>query len=130
MGFSGDVGELDRMAEEIGKKAEAMPTIVAEAAKGIDRVLTGTIGSGVTPYMSKWAALRNGGEPSGSILHRVSVVVKGARIQAKTDKIASYHNRGTSKMVARQLIPSEAQGLPEGWREPIDAASDRAMEGR
>jgi hypothetical protein len=125
MGFSGNIGELDRIAADI-RRGPSLEAIAAIGARGIRSTLGQSIAAAKTPYGEAWAPKEDGSAPDTGIGRRVKVTAVGNKIITETDQIAGYHHSGTSKMPARPLIPSDDRGLPPQWTKDLDAAVDSA----
>lgn len=127
MGFSGDLKPVRELPQLIARMVNPTERIAARAKPAVEALELGAVASTVGPDGAPWAPLRNGGEPSGSIVHRVRVVQDGNRIKTRLDRIASYHQRGTKNMVARKLMPDAGDPPPPAWGEAIDAAAREVL---
>jgi len=130
MALKGDIGALSHVRDELARKREALPEIAKEAAERIDKAEVGTIASGFTPYLEPWEPLVNGGQLSPDIIEHIAIVPGAKAIRARLDRVATYHQRGTRKMVARPLVPIQARGVPKSWKDEIDAATAYVLGGK
>lgn len=122
-----DIGALRAMQREVRSLKGISERIAQAATPEIDALAAGAVGSRMTSYGEAWAPLKRGGEASAAIVHRMRVVATGTRIRVRLDRIASYHDRGTRFMVARPIIPRDANGIPKPWRAELTAAAQAAF---
>jgi hypothetical protein len=127
MRLVGNPSDLEQVATKIRGLGGAASKIAAKAAPAIRRVQVSQIGGSQTPYGEPWAPLVDGGSADPAIASRVDVHAEGASVVAETDAVAGYHHSGTSRMVARPILPSEARGIPDTWRRELDTAADAVM---
>lgn len=125
MPLSGDIGQIDRMASRLAAVERSMPEITRAAGDEIHGVVAKQLGGRQAPKGDPWAAKKGGGSLSTMASH-VTVVARDGKIRERTDKIGSYHHRGTFtkwpavRMPARPITPKGALLPP--WREALDAA--------
>jgi hypothetical protein len=127
MGFSGNIGELDRIASDIRRKGNSARQIAKAAAEALRPEQQAQIAALRTPYGEPWAPLVDGGTADPGIGSRVTLGAVGTQIRTAADGYANFHQSGTRKMVSRELIPTESQGIPPSWSKAIDAAADQVM---
>ena len=114
-----DASDLHRLAARLADQSPLWAQISALA----DGKLQQTHSSGQDPYGSGWAAKKDGGasflrdrgnlEASRSFTSSASSATVGYGAF-----YAQFHQTGTSKMVARQLVPDS---MPPDWQSPIDS---------
>lgn len=145
MALSGDFAGLGQLARNVERLARVPSRAAALAAPGIAREIAGEFAAGRDPYGRAWAPLRpstqaRGRRPppltdTGKMRAGVDVrPLPGAGIAITfADEIPAYfHNRGTRKMVRREILPVSA--FPARWARVLERAGDeavaRTMEGR
>lgn len=128
----GITGDFPKLAKWIGRLNATSP-LLRTVAKNMSEEALSLVADGfrreADPYSDAWAKLK---VRQGKILqdtgrlkkwHRVELSPIGFRI-APTVDYAKYHQRGTSRMVARKMVPSGGV-LPERWRrQMLEAAND------
>jgi hypothetical protein len=122
-----DIGALRAAQDEVRALAGVTAQIAREVRPELERFAFGAIGGRITSYGVPWAPLKSGGEASTTIADRMKVVDVGSKIRVRLDRVASYHDRGTRKMVARPIIPTDAQGIPQPWRTEITKTAAKIM---
>ena len=130
--YSSD-GGLDAFAARLERGAEAAPSALVDAvAEGATKVLDEEFQSQSNPSGSPWAARV---PPTGSwpILHKTGAmeasrtVTPGAGfVDIAYDTPAEFHQRGTSRMVAREILPGGA--LTPRWQVALDDAAKRKLQ--
>jgi hypothetical protein len=126
-------GGLEAFATRLERGAEAAPTALVEAlAEGAVKVLDAEFASQSNPSGSPWAARV---PPTGSwpILHKTGrmegsrdVTIGTGFVSIAYDTPAEFHQRGTSRMVARKILPGgEATAR---WMEALDDAAARKLQ--
>lgn len=125
-----DIAAL-RAAQRELRSVRGIGAEVAKAARpGIDALAVGAIGGRITSYGESWAPLKDGGEASSSIGHRMQIVEVGSAIKVRLDRVASYHDRGTKHMPARPIIPRERDGIPRPWRTEITETAQALLKSK
>jgi hypothetical protein len=128
MGFSGNLGELDRMAREMGRlEAGLIRRVAREGAFEVRRELGITLAARQTPYGAPWAP-RKDGKRLADMSDAVRVTSAEATITARTvGKEAALHHSGTSRMPARRMIPMPSSSMPTAWKLGLDRAFRRSV---
>jgi hypothetical protein len=122
-----DIAAL-RAAQRDVRSLQGVTSEIARAARpGLEDLAVGAIAGRITSYGEAWAPLKNGGEASTSIAHRMTVVADGPRIRLRLDRVASYHSLGTQNMVARPSKPSDSVGIPQPWRTELTEQAAQVM---
>lgn len=127
MGFSGNVGELERMAREVGAMQSSLLRRTArEGAFEFRRLLQQTLAARRTPEGTPWAPRRDG-KPLADMTGAVRVTSTEDTITSRTvGKDAAYHHAGTSRMPARPMVPAPLAPMPPAWKLALDRAFTRA----
>lgn len=113
-------------------QVEHAPELVAEkAAPKIAAALEEQFALGLDPYGTPWAPLapstlkKHGPPPltdSGEMRDHTDAVSAGPNIIATSPEPAEFHQSGTHRMPAREILPNENEGLPQSWHAAIDEA--------
>lgn len=116
---------LDDLAQRLRAVATSVDRLLEPVARRIAAAVDREFVLGADPRGRRWAPLRRTGRPShltetGAL--RASVTVQplsGSTIDVTLDDAkASFHQHGTSRMVARPILPAAAP-LPDHWRDAI-----------
>jgi len=136
VGFS-ITGDIARLVEWQRKVAEAKSVALSRLTKNVGETLISLVRDGFEgehdPYGGAWAplkvregailqdtgALRNGWHRSGNSNSSVTI--------APSVDYADYHQDGTSKMVARPMVPNDGD-LPPKWSEEIKATAQDVLD--
>lgn len=84
------------------------------------------------PYGGGWAATRRGNKPlhgpTGALRTSYSIRSAGSRgfVIGSGVGYANYHQRGTSRMVARKMVPDD--DIPGAWRAAYDDVAEDILE--
>lgn len=117
MTFTYDVDDLIQIEESIGMAKPA--AVYAKAAPDIERLVTEQFWAGTDPFGNAWAPLVKTGEQShlidtGALLSSVSITGQPEGFDFAMASYGSYHQTGTSRMVARPILPLAGE-YPDSW---------------
>lgn len=125
MNAAGFAKTLRQLARDVPARMsrEGAAALSTELQSGFDR--------GGDPYGSGWAAKKTGGashlEASGAMRSGTRAVpASGSGINFEAPPPANFHQSGTSRMVARKVLPDN--GLPAKWRAILQAIYSRIFE--
>lgn len=132
MGIRGDFGKLDRFINTLERLGDNRT--LEKLSKNLCEEALSLTAQGfrdqADPYGSKWRGKKR---PDGRAIlvgktarlrrswHRVRVDSRGFRI-ATGVTYGSYHQLGTSRMVARKMVPDPG-ALPPKWRHAMNQAA-------
>ena len=138
MGFSGDIGAIERLGQRFAELATVPSRAAREASEDIQTLIDDEYSHGADPYGSAWAPLRpstlaTGRTPppltassdmrDGTEVHPMS----GAGIDVSIDEpYWVFHQTGTARMAARPILPDGTE-LPPSWVSAIAGACDAAV---
>jgi hypothetical protein len=132
-GLSGDLGELDRLADYLGGVAEAVPRIAATAAPKVQETARAEYAqnlgpSGVWPRNTSNRRYPSLARPASG----VTFTAEGERIRGEGEDVLRYHmggdQGGNPRLPKRAVFPDEGAPLPEAWAETIDEAAKVELE--
>jgi hypothetical protein len=123
------------LAARLAELAKIPSRVAARVASDIDAQLKGEFDHGVNAYGNAWKPLlpqtirRKRGD--ARILRRTDQLsaetgakpAAGAGIEITSLDYGSFHQTGTSRMVARKILP-DGGALPKPWTESIQSALD------
>lgn len=118
---------LERFIAGIERVAESgIDDIKTEAEANVQGVVDGQYEQGVNPEGEAWAPLKSGGAShltKSGAMRTASKAVRGVKgITVTIPKPGGFHQSGTGKMAARELVPS-GDTLPPTWDAAVaDAA--------
>ena len=126
-----DVTVDDRDLQELESKLVATSAAYAyqRAAPEIERLVVEQFWAGTDPFGNPWAPLRKTGSAShlietGRLVSSVSITGIPDGFAFSMDGVGGYHQSGTSKMVARPILPL-AGVYSESWDAAVaDAVLD------
>jgi hypothetical protein len=118
------IASVDAVANSFNDFADAVERNIADAIQE-------QFDAGVGPDGEAWEPLANGGPShltdSGDMRGSVVVThVGGGEVSVTVDDPADYHQRGTYKMPARQILP-EDDTMPASWEAAIEAAAEEVL---
>lgn len=135
--MSGRWGDL---SDRLGDLASIPARVAKDASKRIASLIDTQFNDGVDPYGEPWAPLmpatiKKGRTPpplTDTRAMRDGVTVSpgkgaGVTIEIEAD-YAQYHQAGTANMVARPILPAEAD-LPDEWQDAIESSLHKAFGG-
>lgn len=121
--------ELEAMIRKIRLIPELSRKTAPAAAESFDRELRAELAAGRSPDGEAWAPKKDGGRAlanAGS--NAITTAAIGTRILTKTRAHYWAHNRGTSKVPQRKIIPTElTPKLADAIRRPLVEAFDRTV---
>lgn len=133
MGFTGDIAELGKLVDNLGRLASVPSQVAADASERIAGLIAQEFEAQADPYGDAWAdhtegTVKRWGEHeildlSGGMRGSVDVrPMRGAGIAITIDDVAGFHQGGTVDMVARPVLPSD--DMPPLWEEALEAAGN------
>lgn len=146
MSMAGDFKGLGQLERNIGRLAAVPSQASRDAAERIHGRLQEQFDRGVDPYGKPWAPLRpatirrgrtsppltNTREMRDHELEVSPLPGAGIGVTFNPEAPALFHQKGTSRMAARPILPTGT--LPAGWNQDLKdasaAATKRALEGR
>jgi hypothetical protein len=146
MSLTGNFKGLGQLERNIGQLARVPSRAAASAAERIHGRLQEQFDRGVDPYGHPWAPLRpatirrgrtsppltNTREMRDHELEVKPLPGAGIGITFNPEAPALFHQKGTSRMKARPILPTGT--LPKAWNDDLKASSadavKRTMEGR
>jgi hypothetical protein len=144
--LNGNFAGLGQLERNIGLLARVPAQASRDAAERIHGRLQEQFDRGVDPYGNPWAPLRpatirrgrtsppltNTREMRDHELEVRPMAGAGIAVTFNPEAPALFHQKGTSRMAARQILPTGT--MPAGWNKDLKdstaAATKRAMEGR
>lgn len=136
-GLTGDFNQLGLLIANLRKLSDVPDAAAPDAAKAITVELKAEYSAGKDPYGKSWAPLRpstlakgrtpppltdkgklSGGTEAKAVRGQGIVVTVG-------EPYGYYHQKGTSRMVARPILPYG--GMPKAWGAAIRAAITAAI---
>ena len=125
-GFSGNLGELARLADGLGELGDLPQRVARAAAPKIEALVRAQLDAGLAPDGTPWPADLDGRQPLEGMSAFLSVEVEGPRITVRVDHPAAiFHQEGTVRMVQRELLPED--DLPATWEEAMLEALDEEI---
>lgn len=138
MGFSGNMSGLGQLERNIGRLASVPSRVAGPASASIASLIQHQFDTGTDPYGRPWAPLRPATlrrgrhapplTDTGKMRHGITVApAQGAGIAVSfADPVpAGFHQEGTTKMVARKILPEGT--LPATWNAAIATAASGAV---
>jgi hypothetical protein len=124
-GVSGDFGGLADAVTKIGA-LEGLPDRIADRLPAeFSALLDEQFSTGVDPYGDPWAPLADSTIATGrspppltdtGAMHASAVVsASGGVVTMSVDDPAGFHQTGTRNMPAREVLPTDARGLPPAY---------------
>lgn len=115
------IGQLERLAEN------GTDEVAAQAEANVQAVIESQYEQGVNPDGQPWAPLKSGAAShltKSGAMRAASKAVRGVKgISVGIPKPGGFHQDGTSRMDARELVPASGQELPPTWHNAVaDAA--------
>lgn len=124
-----DLGTLIARIEELGSSAEEAARLSAERLGYV--IEEDQFAPGVDPYGRRWAPLKRGGAShltkTGAMRASVKATASGNTVTTTVDSPAQFHQHGTSRMPARQVLPEAGNALPEKYQATIEQAAREVM---
>lgn len=131
---SGDFVSLEAFADKLARAGdEAIPHIAREVATEMENLSAEGFRKQADPYGAKWAPRKSGG--GGAILVQTGAM-RGSLHSSASGNTASvgygtgyatYHQNGTSRMVARKLVPDRGK-LPPAWVDAIEGVVEDVLD--
>jgi phage gpG-like protein len=124
--------ELDAYVARLRALAQVPEKMMPEAAKAVRDAVRFEFDGGVDPLGKTWAPLKLTGRPSfltksTDLRKSLTVEAGGLTINVELqDWKAHFHQYGTSRMVARRMLPA-GDDLPPKWRSDIGAVFSDAV---
>lgn len=118
-------------AKTLRQLGRTVPARMARlAATAITAKLQAGFDAGADPYGNGWAAKKNGEashlEETGAMRAGVMAVpASGSGLNMLAPSPANYHQSGTSRMVARKVLPDN--GVPASWGPILQEAFTDAL---
>jgi hypothetical protein len=120
-GFEYDISDLEEIQATVTRVKPV--EIYQRAAPEIERLITEQFWAGTDPFGNPWATLVRTGEQShlidtGALLSSVHITGQSDGLGFEMDYYGGYHQTGTSRMVARPILPL-AGDYPDSWDNTI-----------
>lgn len=128
--MAGDTLDLGPLIVQLDGMSDAAQEVAQLAADNLQDVLEQQFDAGVDPYGQTWAPLKDGSASnltaSGGMRSSARATAQGSLVTLTVDDPAGYHQHGTSRMTARQILPEDGE-LPPMYEEAVQAAADEVM---
>lgn len=139
-GARADLAGLEAIIGSLDGMRDLVDAIALESSIEIFETIDSLFTLGADPYGETWAPLapatiaKGRTAPpltdTGKMRESLRVNASQSAIVASIDDPAGYHQSGTQRMPARPVLPDDARGLPDAWRQAITDAGLRAFEQR
>lgn len=141
-GVTGDFRGLAEVIGELEGMTDLADDIAIESSAAIEEAIDSQFTLGTDPYGTPWAPLKESTKrrwpgrdnppltASGAMRGSVVVSATMGKIEVIVADPAGYHQDGTKHMVARQIIPTDAQGIPPSWEAAIHDAGMAVLDRR
>jgi phage gpG-like protein len=116
---------LDDLAQRLKALAKGIDRLLEPVARRITSAVDREFTLGVDARGKRWSPLKRTGRPAhltetGALRASVKAEPRSGSVVEVTleDAKASFHQHGTSRMVARPILPAVAP-LPDDWRDAV-----------
>lgn len=138
-GVTGDFAGLSAARERVAQLAGAVERTARAAVPKLAEILDEQFRLGLDPSSDPWAPLAPSTVARGrhappltdtGLMHAGATVTSdGGTITMRLDTPAEHHQYGTANMVARALLPSDAEELPPAYALAMAQSASSAMGG-
>lgn len=131
---SQDFDDLERLISALDDPGAILDDIGASLAEETISLVREGFAKSADPYGSSWAARKSGG--GSRILVRTGAMRNSFNVRrgdrtgfgvAASVGYATFHQRGTSRMVPRKMVPNQGD-IPPTWRARFDEVAEEVIE--